>query len=133
MLMVLAFVSLCSCYYDDSAKYPYGRDTVVYVDDGRFQIFQYANDLPGKEFYYMYGVNDAETSEEIEPDVFRYFDNKENKKLYLMGSRGYTVIDYDNAIYEQHEALYQFGKEHIEVFCNDYHFKTLAKKVSSTS
>ena len=136
MLMLLALSSLCCCYYDDSAKYPNGRDTVVYVDDGRFQIFRYPNDLPGKELYYSYGVNDAETSESIEPDVFRYFDNKKDKKLYLIGCigcRGYTVIDYDNAMYEQHEKLHEFSEEDIKVFCTDYHFKTLAKKVSSRS
>ena len=62
-------------------RYPYGRDTTVYIGNGRFQIARVR--LLDTQNYDTYIVTDHDCTSDvadIELDVFLYYDDAENKK-----------------------------------------------------
>lgn len=66
------------------------------------------------------------TSDEadIELDVFLYYDDTENKKLYLVGSKGRTIVEYEKAKWRtnlQDEVMTDSEKN---VFANKSLFKS---------
>lgn len=88
--------------------YPVGKDTVVQIGNGRFDVDKVIDG---------YTVFDLKTGDEIEPSVKKYSLNPLSGKLYLIGSKGYTLIHYkgEGAI-EQHESLEKFDKSCQESF-----------------
>lgn len=85
----------------DRRNYSVGKDTVVQVGTGRFDIGKVPD---------SYTVLDQKTGDEIEPSVKKYRFASLSGKLYLIGSKGYTLIDCKGGAVEQHEALDQFDK-----------------------
>lgn len=77
--------------------------------------------------YDTYIVTDPDcTSDEadIELDVFLYYDDTENKKLYLVGSKGRTIVEYEKAKWRtnlQDEVMTDSEKN---VFANKSLFKS---------
>lgn len=117
IFVIIYALATCGCLHADSEKYSYGRDTVVRVGEGRFDICRFG-DVNNER----YGVVDVDTQENIEDNVSKYYDYKRVGKLYLIGDNGYTVIDYENTkTYEQHTNLYEFSASDQKIF-NDKRF-----------
>ena len=118
MICVLFLVSSCS-------KYSSGKDTVLSVGDGRFQV------LHGAAFREVDGVYISEGNEYIlydsENDLFQrkvkeYYDDKKAKRLYLIGEAGYSVIDYKTGRYEEHKKAEDCKQEDQAVFQDESKF-----------
>lgn len=85
----------------DRRNYSVGKDTAVPIGTGRFDIGKVIDG---------YTVMDQKTGDEIEPSVKKYRFAPLSGKLYLIGSKGYTLINCKGGAVEQHEALDQFDK-----------------------
>lgn len=122
MLLFCAILGLCSCFPAET-KYPIGRDTAVRVGDGRFDILRTTDvDDSGKVLGNMYCVIDCETQDQIEPNVNEYFLDYSNSKLYLIGSEGYTVVDYKKTNWKTHKNIAEFNADEQNIF-NKKRFK----------
>lgn len=124
LLIIFMLYAFYSCYSDSNDKYPYGRDTAVYIGDGRFQIAR-AYTFDNKRCNYV--IIDGETQLNIDIDVYKYVDMKKEGKLYIIGSMGYTIVDYQyTKSYEQHETIGEFSDTDQKVF-NTKKFDYLGK------
>ena len=131
LLFVLSTMSILISCSKNNERYPWGRDTEVYIGDGRFQIFR-VYDYEHPADYYdsniepkcYYCVNDSETMESIEDDIYKYYDDGKNL-LFLSGSNGYTVIDYKSAVWIQHEEVEEFEDKYKKIFLQSWKFKDL--------
>ncbi len=106
--------------------YQEGRDTALFVGTGRFQILRGVEISDDVEYFCAY---DSETAATIDPDVHRYYQDRTNKFLYLLGSQGYTVIGYgeNKETVSQHKSLSDFSEDEQAIF-NSEHFIDIAEK-----
>lgn len=97
-------------------KYQTGRDTRLTVGDCRFEIIQDSSSKTGRT---IFSLIDKESPDSIDPDVFICYDNGTSEKLFVVGSRGYTVVDYGGTgLYEQHSDLSDFSEKEQRIFEN---------------
>lgn len=77
--------------------------------------------------YDTYVVVDPDSTTDngnIESDVFLYYDDTENKKLYLVGSNGRTIVDYKKAKWKTNLQDDDMTYSEKNVFANKSLFKT---------
>lgn len=107
----LAFL-LSAC----SEKYPIGKDTTLFVGNGRFQV------LRGT----CYSLFDQDTSSHITfsivDDLQEYYDDTKESKLYLIGENGYIVVDYNVETYKQYPRMEDCKQEDQAVFQDESKF-----------
>lgn len=97
-------------------KYQTGRDTRLAVGDCRFEIIQAS---PSKTGRTVFSLIDRESPDSIDPDVFIYHDDEASGKLFVVGSLGYTAVDYGGTgLYEQHSELSDFSEKEQRIFEN---------------
>jgi len=106
-------------------KYTPGKDTVLSVGDGRFQV------LHGTSFkedegtaYFLCDMENALS----ECQVQKYYDDKRDKKLYLICRDGYIIVNYKIDSYEQHERIENFIEADQVVFYDESKFTTFGQQ-----
>lgn len=118
VLFVLLFRFWFYSEIEKDTSYWAGRDTILFLGDGRFQI---------GESLSRYSISDEESSLSIETDVYRYYHDWEMKILYSEGQYGYTVINYETGYVQQYKELEEFDIDIQEIF-NTKPFMTLKNK-----
>ena len=123
VLVFLTMIPLCG-FYTGEGPYAWGRDSMVRVGEGRFDICRLWNG--GKEGNYRYVVWDkGNPGDSLEDNILTYYDHKAAGKLYLVGDHDYTVIDYaDTKTYEQRAEIEEFNSEDQEIFYDSKRFRT---------
>lgn len=125
LFLCLNFLLLFSSCYSSEEKYPYGQDTEVYIGDGRFQIARVRFiDTDQYDTYVVVDPDGTTDNGNIESDVFLYYDDTENKKLYLVGSNGRTIVDYKKAKWKTNLQDDDMTYSEKNVFANKSLFKT---------
>lgn len=100
-LLILLTLSLgCEKYI-----YEPGRDTIEIFGDGTYQIYKI---IDGKTLY------DNRRMEDIEPYVSKYIIN--DPLVYLQGSKGFTILNYEKRVIKQNKNLNKFTPEEIMIF-----------------
>lgn len=90
ILALMGFV--ISIIVAQNTIYPSGRDTVETYGDGTFQILK--GYKPNKELSLrikQLSLVDLEKNDNLEEEIITY--KKENNKLFVIGSIGYTIVD----------------------------------------
>lgn len=91
-------------------QYIIGRDTVKSFGDGRYQIIRIpiTTDEKSEERNLLYDLKEHIT---IESEIYVFQHDEEKKKVYIIGSNGYTVLKYNEERYRQSKALQDFSDE----------------------
>jgi hypothetical protein len=109
LLVTICLVFLLSSC---SEQYPTGKDTVLSVGNGRFQI------LHGITYSLFTFDNSTSTAD----DVQEYYDDTKGAKLYLICESGYIVVDYKAETYKQYPRIEDCKQEDQAVFQDDSKF-----------
>lgn len=107
LILIAIILNLCVNHDISESQYWFGRDTYLYLGNGRFQI------LETNKYYF---ITDEESSLPIENRVYRYYDDKENKTLYSEGECGYTIINYEIGEVQQHKNLLEYDSNIQDIF-----------------
>lgn len=91
IIIICCCVNFLGCVNNEKYKYRCGKDTVVAVGDGRFQI------LKGLEEYSLY---DSKQDEFLLDNVNNYYD--EGERLYVSNDEKYLIIDYKESTYNMY-------------------------------
>lgn len=105
--LFMLLLNFCINHDINESQYWFGRDTYLYLGNGRFQILE-TND------YYF--ITDEESSLPIENKIYRYYNDKENKILYSEGECGYTVINYETEEVQQYRELLEYDSNIQDIF-----------------
>lgn len=111
--------------------YPNTPETELRLGVGRFQIRRSVCDTTEGKYIYLYFLLDLENDGQIEPDIFQYYHDEGAQSLYLVGSKGYTLLHYADGSQKQHGSLTECSGELKEIFCSNDKFKPFPKKVFS--
>lgn len=100
LFIVLSMVLGCT-----KVKYQPGRDTHEFFGDGTFQILSSSRR--------MVLVNNDKL-QNVETNVYKYRDI--NPFVYVIGEKGFTLIDYKNKTVKQNSQIEYFSTEEKEIF-----------------
>lgn len=127
-LTIILILITCMCLIlvaCEKPKYPSGRDTFESFGDGTYQIYRgyiYIDQSDdSKSETRVYSLENNDSNETIENSVAYYLEIKQN--IYIIGSEGYTVVNYESDEIIQETLLENIPKEHKVIFENKDVFK----------
>ena len=120
IVLLMLLLNFCINHDRNESQYWFGRDTYLYLGNGRFQI------LETNKYYF---ITDEESSLPIENRVYRYYDDKENKTLYSEGECGYTIINYEIGEVQQHKDLLEYDSNIQDIFNKKSFTKLIEKSI----
>lgn len=110
LFSVIILIIVAAWMYETHVKGEYlpGRDTVeLFGNKGRYHILESSG---------LYTLRDEKKGISIEENIYNYFDKNEDGKLYVIGKKGYTILNYKNDKCKQADKLEDFTKEEQNIF-----------------
>jgi len=119
-IICLLLYGLSSC-----KRYPSGKNTVLLVGDGRFQVLHGIShkDILFKKRYFLV---DAENYS-LYIEVQKYYLDKKGRVFYLISEDGYILINYEAGYYEKHDEIIDYEEKYQVIFQDEDKFITFGQ------
>ena len=108
IIIICSCLNIIGCAKKENYKYGIGKDTVVVVGDGRFQI------LKGVESFSLY---DLKKDKVLLDNVDEYY-NDGKSRLYVFNNEMYVIIQYSDDLYSEYSER-ELSKEDYKIFKSD--------------
>lgn len=108
IIIICSCLNIIGCAKNENYKYGIGKDTIVVVGDGRFQI------LKGVESFSLY---DLKKDKVLLDNVDEYY-NDGKSRLYVFNNEMYVIIQYSDDLYSEYSER-ELSKEDYKIFKSD--------------